>query len=535
MSNKVLSYVIQAVDKSTQVIADVKAKVNDLGGSIRKAFGGVGQWAVRELNGLAESPMKAAVAMGLAAAAGQTWSNVLRTLGDRARAARDLLASIVSENLTNTIERQAKAYDRLTESIDRAAAAGDAMSQAQRSGAGAAADVRTGKLEADKAEALAKMPANDQAGRDKVGAEYDAKIQQSKLDAKDTAATMDVADAERKAAENAERRANAQERIKRLTGQIAAENKRLGAASDAYAREGNGVGDHLRGTLVAVGTRDPSKALESRYRDKNFAKARVDESQGRLEKLSKELNEARKDKEDADSMAPSLATDIASAKTAKGGISDDRRRAAAEASDALAVLAAEAEKAAAKLAAGQAKKANAAAREEQAEALKDDAAALQAHADAMGAAADDLRRKADDINRQWGGGGGGGGGAAGGGRGGGRGGKGGAGAFAEWQAGGEAAKEAGEKDAKFEKALAKAREKEERFGRVTKKSDKQLIAFDNERQGQMKRAADLKAEEAQLRAAEKLHREQALALQREVRDLLKQNLTMGGANAGGPE
>jgi hypothetical protein len=120
--------------------------------------------------------------------------------------------------------------------------------------------------------------------------------------------------------------------------------------------------------------------------------------------------------------------------------------------------------------------------------------------------------------------------------------------FAQWESVGfrdmdawraeEAGKKAGlDDEAKYEKALKKAADRERRLGeRSLKKSDKEILDFEKKRQAELKRAADEAMKAEQLRQREREERKEADRVQREIRDLLKRNLQMdGGGNAGGPE
>ena len=121
--NKVLRYTIEALNKSAPVVEKAANDVRGLGATIRKALGGIGQWAARELNALAESPKQLAIALGLAAVAGRVGNNVIKSMIDRAKEAKALLADMVNERLSNALARQAAGYDRLKESIEGAASA----------------------------------------------------------------------------------------------------------------------------------------------------------------------------------------------------------------------------------------------------------------------------------------------------------------------------------------------------------------------------------------------------------------------------
>jgi len=505
--NKVLRYTIEAIDKSVDVVRQAAKNVQNLGNGIRKALGGIGEWGARELNALAESPKQLAIALGLAAAAGRVWNNVIKSMIDRAKEAKALLADMVNERLSNALARQAAGYDRLKESIEGAASAARQMSQAQRSKEQAATDVAVTGLQAQKAEALAGV--SDEGERSRITADFDKRIRAAELEGKAAEAARGVADAEREAAENAERRKNAQERIARLSAQVAEENKRLAKAQDTYASEGNGVWDRTRGTLAAIGSLDAQKGIDSRFKNRDAAKKQMDESQKRLATLSKEIEEARKDAAGADEAAPALGKSIEAAKLREKSVVNEKRIA-------------DAEQASADAAAKGAK-----ARAEYAESVRQEADALREQgrehlraASEYAAAAEQLSNAGAKRFAKWSGGGQ-------------------AGRFAGWNADNAAREAEGEADAEFEKALKRAQDKAKRFeggrGKLSER-DQKLIDFAKKTEDELNRAAAEAMKAEQLRQREREERKEADRVQREIRDLLKRNLQMdGGGNAGGPE
>lgn len=504
--NKVLRYTIEAVDKSVAVVQQAAKNVQNLGNGIRKALGGIGEWAARELNALAESPQKLALALGLAAAAGKVWNSVIKAMIDRAKAARELMADMVNERLSNTLARQAAGYDRLKESIEGAASAARQMSQAQGERGQAATAVAVTGLQAQKAEALAGMSPDDQEGRARVGSDFDKRIRAAELEGKAADAARGVADAEREAAENAERRKNAEERIARLSSQVAEENKRLAKAQDTYASAGGGVWDRTRGSLAGIVSLDAQKGLDSRFRDRDAAQKQMDESQKRLATLSKELEETRKDAAGADAAAPALGVSVEAARVRAQAVVNEKRIA-------------DAEQASADAAANGAK-----AREEYAESVRQEADALREQGREHLRAASEYAAAAEQVDQK------------------------GAARFAEWESVGfrdmdkwksdEAEKKANlDDEAKFEKALHKANDRERKLGeRSLKKSDKEILAFQKKREDELKKAAGEAMKAEQLRQREREERKADSLVQTEIRDLLKRNLQMdGGGNAGGPE
>jgi hypothetical protein len=503
--NKVLRYTIEAVDKSAVVVQQAAKNVQNLGKGIRKALGNIGEWAMRELNALAESPQKIALSLGLAAAAGKVWNSVVKVMIDRAKAAKALLADMANENLANTLARQARGYDRLKESIEGAASAAKQMSQAQGEREQAATSVAVTGLQAQKAEALAGMAPDDKEGRARVGADFDKRIRAAEIEGKAAEAARGVADAEREAAENAERRKNAEERIARLSAQVAEENKRLAKAQDAYASAGGGVWDRTRGTLAGIVSLDAQKGLDSRFKGRDAAQKQMDESQKRLATLSKEIEETRKDAAGADAAAPGLGVSVEAARARAQAVANEKRIAAAE-------------QASADAAANGAK-----AREEYAESVRQEADALREQGREHLRAASEYAAAAEQLSQK------------------------GAERFAQWESVGfrdmdawraeEAGKKAGlDDEAKYEKALKKAADRERRLGeRSLKKSDKEILDFEKKRQAELKRAADEANKAEQLRQREREERKAADTVQKEIRDFLKRNLQMDGGNAGGPE
>lgn len=502
--NKVLRYTIEAVDKSAAVVQQAAKNVRDLGNGIRKSIGGVGQWLVRELNALAESPQKIALSLGLAAAAGKVWNSVIKVMIDRAKAAKALLADMANENLANTLARQARGYDRLKESIEGAASAANQMSQAEGEREQAATSLAVTDLQAQKVEALGGI--TDEGERARVSADFDKQIKAAEIEGKAAEAARGVADAEREAAENAERRKNAEERIARLSAQVAEENKRLAKAQDAYASEGGGVWDRTRGTLAGITSLDAQKGIDSRFRDRDAAKKQMDESQKRLATLSKEIEETRKDAAGADAAAPALGVSVEAARARVQAVENEKRIAAAEQASADAALKA------------------ARAREEYIESVKREADALREQGREHLQLASEYAAAAEQLSQK------------------------GAERFAQWESVGfrdmdawraeEAAKKAGlDDEAKYEKAMKKAADRERRLGeRSLKKSDKEILAFQKKREGELKKANDEANKAEQLRQREREERKEADRVQKEIRDLLKRNLQMdGGANAGGPE
>jgi hypothetical protein len=502
--NKVLRYTIEALNKSAPVVEKAANDVRGLGATIRKALGGIGQWAARELNALAESPQRIALSLGLAAVAGRVWNSVVKVMIDRAKAAKALLADMANENLANTLARQARGYDRLKESIEGAAAAAKQMSQAQGEREQAATSVAVTGLQAQKVEALGGI--TDEGERARVSADFDKQIKAAEIEGKAAEAARGVADAEREAAENAERRKNATERIARLSAQVAEENKRLAAAQKTYSSEGGGVWDRTRGTLAGITSLDAQKGIDSRFRDRDAAKKQMDESVKRLATLSKEIEETRKDAAGADAAAPALGVSVEAAKGRVQAVENEKRIAAAEQASA---------DAAAK---------GAKAREEYVESVRQEAVALREQERAHLQAASEYAAAAEQLSQK------------------------GAERFAQWESVGfrdmdawraeEAGKKAGlDDEAKFEKALKKANDRERRLGeRSLKKSDKEILAFQKKRDDELKKAADEAMKAEQLRQREREERKEADRVQREIRDLLKRNLQMdGGGNAGGPE
>jgi hypothetical protein len=508
--NKVLRYTIEAVDKSAAVVQQAAKNVQNLGNGIRKALGNVAEWAGRELNALTESPQKLALALGLAAAAGKVWNSVIKAMIDRAKAAKAMLDDMTNERLANTLARQARGYDLLKESIEGAASAARQMSQAEGERGQAATAVAVTGLQAQKAEALAGMSPDDKEGRARVSADFDKQIKAAEIEGKAADAARGVADAEREAAENAERRKNAEERIARLSAQVAEENKRLAKAQDAYASEGGGVWDRTRGTLAGIVSLDAQKGIDSRFKDRDAAKKQMDESVKRLATLSKELEETRKDAAGADAAAPALGVSIEAAKGRAQSVENEKRIAAAEqaSADAAADAAAKGAKA----------------REEYVESVKAEAETLREQGRAHLQVASEYAAAAEQLSQK------------------------GAERFAQWESVGfrdmdawraeEAGKKAGlDDEAKYEKALKKAADRERRLGeRSLKKSDKEILDFEKKRQAELKRAADEANKAEQLRRREREERKAADTVQKEIRDLLKRNLQMdGGGNAGGPE
>ena len=502
--NKVLRYTIETVDKSVVIVRESAQRVTNLAATIRKALGGIGRWAARELQELSESPQKAAIALGLAAAAGKVWNSVIKTMVDRAREAKKLLAEMVNENLANTLSRQASGYDRLKESIEGAADAAGMLSRAQGSKEQAAGAAAVTGLQAQKAEALAGV--SDEGERARIAADYDKRIRAAQIEAKAAEAARGVADAEREAADNAERRKTAQERIANLAAQVTEENKRLAKAQDAYASEGYGFGDRARGTLKGIFSLDAQKGIDSRFRDRDAAKSQMDESEKRLATLSKQIEQARKDLADAEAAGPAAQVSIDAAKTRLKTVDDEKRIAAAE---------------------GDAVKAA----KDASKARKDYADSIRAEADAMRERSRELSRlaasygaAAERLSGQ------------------------GAAQHAAWETVGfrdmdkwraeEAQKKADfEDEAKFERALRKAQDRERRLGdRSLKKSDKELIEFGKKQADELKKAADKAMKAEALANAQREREAEALAVQKKIRDLLDANLQMdGGGNGGGPE
>lgn len=504
--NKVLRYTIEALNKSAPVVEKAANDVRGLGATIRKALGGIGQWAARELNALAESPKQVALALGLAAVAGRVWRNVVTAMIDRAKAAKELFADMANERLANALARQAAGYDRLKESIEGAASAARQMSQAQGEREQAATSVAVTGLQAQKMEALGGITDMDE--RKRVSADFDKRIKAAEIEGKAADAARGVADAEREAAENAERRKNAQERIVRLSAQVAEENKRLAKAQDAYASAGGGVWDRTRGTLAGITSLDAQKGIDSRFRDRDAAKKQMDESQKRLATLSKEIEETRKDAAGADAAAPALGESVEAARARVQAVENEKRVAAAEQASA---------DAAAK---------GAKAREEYIESVKQEADALREQgrehlqlASEYASAAEKLSQKGAQRFAKWSGGGQ-------------------AGRFAGWNADNAAAEAEGEADAEFEKQLKRAQDKAKRFeggrGKLSKR-DQALLDFAKKTADELEQAAREAMKAEQLRQREREERKAADVVQREIRDFLKRNLKMDGGNAGGPE